>query len=62
MSTPENADTAAPQACSACRGTGSVLAKVGEELKSGPCPWCDGTGLVQPDHDAQARWRQSADA
>jgi DnaJ-class molecular chaperone len=49
---------AGPQACMACRGTGSVVSNLGGSPNPVPCPWCDGTGTQLPEHDAQARWKQ----
>ena len=43
-----------PDACMACRGTGQVSSGLGGEPHEVPCPWCDGTGRRQPEHDAQA--------
>jgi DnaJ-class molecular chaperone len=57
------AEPTAPERCSACRGTGSVISNLGGEPHQLGCPWCDGGGVVLPGHDAQAHWRerQSAD-
>ena len=46
--------TAAPP-CSACRGTGRVISRLGGEEHEVECPWCDGGGRRIPGHDAQAR-------
>jgi DnaJ-class molecular chaperone len=54
----EAAEPAVPQSCSACRGSGSVISNLGGEPHEQPCPWCDGGGVVLPDHDAQAHWRE----
>jgi DnaJ-class molecular chaperone len=47
----------APESCTACRGTGSVISNLGGEPHQLSCPWCEGGGVVLPDHDAQAHWR-----
>ncbi|CAN5465523.1 hypothetical protein BH20ACT17_BH20ACT17_05290 [soil metagenome] len=46
-----------PLACAPCRGTGRVISKLGGEQASVHCPWCEGTGVQIPDHDAQAARR-----
>jgi DnaJ-class molecular chaperone len=48
--------------CSACRGTGEVISTLGGEPHRVRCPWCDGTGRVPPDHDAQAAAREGRPA
>jgi DnaJ-class molecular chaperone len=40
----------------ACRGTGSVISRLGGEASTVTCPWCEGTGNRIPGVDAQARW------
>ena len=52
---------ATPAECSPCRGTGTALSNLGGTLHSLPCPWCEGTGVEIPGHDAQAA-RRPADA
>jgi len=48
--------------CSACRGTGSVISRLGGEAHEVTCPWCDGSGRrLGPEHDAQARHRPDGD-
>jgi len=42
--------------CSACRGTGKVISALGGEEKPVTCPWCEGSGHFEPEHDAQARF------
>jgi DnaJ-class molecular chaperone len=49
-------------ACSACRGTGEVISSLGGEPHRVRCPWCEGTGRVPPDHDAQAAAREGRPA
>jgi DnaJ-class molecular chaperone len=40
--------------CSACRGTGKVISRLGGEPSEVVCPWCEGRGLrLASDHDAQ---------
>jgi DnaJ-class molecular chaperone len=51
-----------PQQCSACRGGGTVISNLGGEPRQLACPWCDGGGVVLPEHDAQAHWRAQAPA
>lgn len=60
-STPDGTDGVQPQPCSACRGTGRVLAGKGEAQESLPCPWCKGTGDWVPGYDAQAARVASGD-
>jgi hypothetical protein len=35
-----------------------VISNLGGESREVDCPWCDGSGVYQPGHDAQARWRE----
>ena len=51
------ADEQPPRECSACRGTGKVISNLGGSPSEIECPWCDGTGMFIPEHDAQARHR-----
>jgi len=39
-----------------CGGRGVVYATVEGERRQQRCPWCEGTGIAAPDHDAQSRW------
>jgi DnaJ-class molecular chaperone len=55
----EPADTYDPQRCTACRGTGTVISGLGGEPKPVTCPWCDGSGVYQREHDAQAARRDA---
>jgi len=34
-----------------------VISNLGGSPNEVPCPWCDGTGVFIPDHDAQAARR-----
>ncbi len=52
--------TAAPQPCAPCRGTGRLISGLGGEPHTVTCPWCDGTGVYQPGHDAQGARRDDA--
>ena len=51
--------TAAPQPCAPCRGTGRLVSGLGGEPHTVTCPWCDGTGVYRPGHDAQAARREA---
>jgi DnaJ-class molecular chaperone len=58
MADPEAQDSnAAPAPCSPCRGTGSLISGAGGAPTTVPCPWCEGSGVRLPDHDAQAARR-----
>ena len=46
-------DDPAPQACTVCRGTGTVQSNLGGTRKPQTCPWCEGSGVLLPEHDAQ---------
>jgi DnaJ-class molecular chaperone len=50
--TPEQKE---PEPCRPCRGTGRVVSRLGGSASTVTCPWCDGTGVLIPGHDAQAR-------
>ncbi len=52
----------APETCTACRGTGSVISNLGGEPHQLACPWCEGGGVVLAGHDAQAHWREQQSA
>ena len=43
-----------------CSGTGKVTSNAGGEPHQVDCPWCEGTGTMIPDHDAQAAQRGEA--
>jgi DnaJ-class molecular chaperone len=47
--------------CQPCRGTGRVISNLGGTPHDLPCPWCDGTGQVIPEHDAQKAHPQGAE-
>ena len=61
-SEPPDTQSADASACTACRGTGRVISNLGGSPSTVDCPWCDGTGTLVPGHDAQARWRDAAEA
>jgi DnaJ-class molecular chaperone len=44
-----------PGPCAPCRGTGKVISNLGGSATVVTCPWCEGTGIFIPGHDAQAR-------
>jgi DnaJ-class molecular chaperone len=48
-----------PQRCTACRGTGQVISRLGGTPQSVPYPWCEGSGRYLPGHDAQAAKRET---
>lgn len=47
----------APRPCMPCSGSGKVTSNAGGEPHQVDCPWCEGTGMMIPDHDAQAAQR-----
>jgi DnaJ-class molecular chaperone len=49
-----------PQACNACRGTGTVISNLGSVAHSVQCPWCEGGGVWLAEHNAQAHWSDPA--
>jgi DnaJ-class molecular chaperone len=51
-------DSYDPKRCTPCRGTGKVISTLGGTPEPVTCPWCEGTGLYQRDHDAQAARRE----
>lgn len=53
------ADEQPPRECSACRGTGKVISNLGGSPATVTCPWCEGSGVFIPEHDAQAARRPS---
>jgi len=50
-----------PQRCTPCRGTGKVISNLGGTPQTVTCPWCDGTGTFDAQHDAQAARREGDD-
>lgn len=50
----------APQPCQPCTGTGKVISNLGGSPSTVDCPWCEGSGVFLPGHDAQAHWRAEA--
>jgi DnaJ-class molecular chaperone len=55
----EPADSHDPQICTPCRGTGTVISGLGGTPKPVTCPWCEGSGQYQREHDAQAARREA---
>gem|GEM_PF-5710031 len=43
--------------CMPCCGRGVVYAIEGGRRREVTCPWCNGSGVAQPEVDAQARWQ-----
>jgi DnaJ-class molecular chaperone len=62
MATTDEQSTAAPGPCAPCRGTGQVISNLGGKPSTVTCPWCEGSGMQLPGHDAQAARRESARA
>jgi DnaJ-class molecular chaperone len=54
MATDDVQEPAEPAKCQPCRGTGQVLSQLGGTSSEVICPWCEGTGIQIPEHDAQA--------
>jgi DnaJ-class molecular chaperone len=50
-----------PQRCSPCRGTGKVISNLGGTPQTVTCPWCEGSGVYDGQHDAQAARREGGD-
>jgi DnaJ-class molecular chaperone len=48
--------------CNPCRGTGHVISNLGGERREVTCPWCEGSGEVKPEHDAQEQAPQAPQA
>jgi DnaJ-class molecular chaperone len=55
----EPEDSYDPDACPPCRGTGRVVSNLGGERSEVSCPWCEGSGRFQREHDAQAARRDA---
>jgi len=47
-----------PQRCTPCRGTGKVISNLGGTPQTVTCPWCEGSGVYDAQHDAQAERRE----
>jgi DnaJ-class molecular chaperone len=43
-----------PRPCSPCRGTGTLISNLGGTPSTISCPWCGGSGVFDPERDAQA--------
>ena len=54
MAVADERDSAAPWPCAPCRGTGQLLSQLGGTPAQVVCPWCEGSGMQIPGHDAQA--------
>jgi len=39
--------------CRPCRGTGQIVSNLGGSPSTVTCPWCEGTGVFTPGHEAQ---------
>ncbi len=49
-----SAEPAAETPCPPCRGTGRLISNKGGDPHEVTCPWCEGSGIFQREHDAQA--------
>lgn len=55
-------DEAPSVPCSACRGTGKVISRLGGTAQEVVCPWCEGGGRrLGSEHDAQRVGRGAGD-
>jgi DnaJ-class molecular chaperone len=52
MATDQSEDDTRRQ-CTPCRGTGKLSSSLGGTPHEVTCPWCGGTGVFRPGHDAQ---------
>lgn len=57
MATSDETPSPEPQPCAPCRGTGHVISNLGGAPQQVTCPWCEGSGVQLPEHDAQAARR-----
>jgi len=62
MAATDESTPAEPPPCAPCRGTGQVISNLGGEPSTVMCPWCEGSGMQLPGHDAQAARRAAAAA
>ena len=62
MASDTRTDNTAPEPvpCTPCRQTGKVISNLGGSPSEIDCPWCEGTGMYTPGHDAQARHRSES--
>jgi len=60
MAAKDEPEITGPQECAPCRGTGQVISNLGGEPSTVTCPWCEGSGRVIAEHDAQAARRAAA--
>jgi len=51
--------TSTQQPCPPCSGSGGVISNLGGERSEVSCPWCEGSGVFQREHDAQAARREA---
>jgi DnaJ-class molecular chaperone len=42
-----------PRPCPPCRGSGTVISNLGGSANRIACPWCAGSGLFDPERNAQ---------
>lgn len=47
-----------PMPCAPCHGQGKLISGAGGTPHEVQCPWCEGTGVTIPGHDAQEARRQ----
>ena len=47
------ADQPADDRCRPCRGTGQIVSNLGGSPSTVTCPWCEGSGVFTPGHEAQ---------
>ncbi|MCP9490086.1 MAG: hypothetical protein MSC31_09455 [Solirubrobacteraceae bacterium MAG38_C4-C5] len=59
MAASEEDSPPAQQPCRPCSGSGKVISNLGGERSEVPCPWCEGSGVFQREHDAQAARREA---
>ena len=48
---------AEPIPCPPCSGNGTVISNLGGSPNTIECPWCEGSGVWLPEHNAQEHWR-----
>ena len=51
-----------PIPCSPCRGSGKLTSTAGGEPHQVDGPWCEGSGVLIEEHDAQAAQRPEGEA
>jgi DnaJ-class molecular chaperone len=60
MATTDEIQPGEPLPCAPCRGTGRLISNLGGTPTPVTCPWCEGGGVMLPEHHAQAA-RSAAD-